>query len=136
MHKLVMAIGQASLCFASLSGAAAFAAEIRCEIKVSGTENAVQAAQSADPYEYKTLDLDGGYRFSMQYLASGNKLKTYVYHESKQRYVLIHLGEHVINADICEGRSQGLGVNRIYSPKLERELIFQCAPVCGKKDTK
>jgi hypothetical protein len=135
MHKIVMVIGQASLLFASLSGAAAFAADVRCEIKVSGTVNTAQVAQSADPYQYKTLDLDGGYRFSMQYLASG-KLKTYVYHESKQRYVLIHLGEHMIKGDICEGHSQALGINRIYSPKLERELIFQCAPVCANKDGK
>ncbi|MCX7221107.1 MAG: hypothetical protein NTY70_19910 [Burkholderiales bacterium] len=136
MHKKIVSMGGLGLFFASLATTSASAVELRCEIKVSGTVNTLEVAKSADPYVYKTLDLDGGYRFSMQYLANENKFKTYVYHESKERYVLIHLSENIIQENVCASHAQGFGLHRIYSPKLERELIFQCTPVCAAKEQK
>jgi hypothetical protein len=105
--------------------------EVSCEIKVSNTTSVVQASKKADPLQFSSLDLPRGFRFSMQFLKDGNKLKTYVYQTLKERHVLSHLGELTIAADICSQKIPSLGLHRVYSSGIEFELIFQCKPVCA-----
>jgi hypothetical protein len=88
----------------------------------------------ADPYEVTSIDLGGGFRFSSQFLSDSNKLKTFVYQQSKGRYVLIHAGEYRVAEGLCDQDEDmpGWGLNRVYSAQLERELTFQCKLVCNQ----
>jgi hypothetical protein len=134
----------AILCLGQLSSAnTAFAQETICEIKVSGTENTLKLKSTHDPYTISTLNLDGGFRFSGQVLHDAktkqSKLKTFVYHESKERYVLIHASENKVDAASCaseKNTQSDFGLQRVYSHKYERELSFTCKTVCSAGATK
>lgn len=112
----------------------ALAQEAVCEVKVSGTENSFKIKNTSDPFAYDTHDLDGGFRFSAQvFLDPKNgqsRLKTFTYHESKKRYVLVHASETSIDAASCQTEKNGFGLQRVYSHKYERELSFSCKAVC------
>lgn len=116
----------------------AIAQETLCVIKVSGTENTLNINATHDPYALTTQNLAGGFRFSAQVLQDAvskqSKLKTFVYHESKDRYVLIHAGENQLDTASCSSAKntrQDFGLQRVYSHKYERELSYSCKRVCG-----
>nr|WP_314858137.1 hypothetical protein [uncultured Undibacterium sp.] len=116
----------------------AIAQETLCVIKVSGTENTVNIKATQDPYALSTLNLEGGFRFSGQVLQDAvtkqSKLKTFTYHESKDRYVLIHASENMLDTAICTSAkkaTQEFGLQRVYSHKYERELSFSCKTTCS-----
>lgn len=120
-----------------------FAQDALCEIKVSGTENILKLKTTQDPYAVSTLNLDGGFRFTGQVLRDAKtkqtKLKTFVYHESKERYVLIHASENKIDATSCtsiKNPQTDFGLQRVYSHKFERELNFTCKTVCNTGESK
>lgn len=113
----------------------ACAAEFNCEIGYAGTQTKLKVTSSNDPYQFSTLEPGGNFRFSAQHLADTGKLKTYVYHDSKDRLVLIHEAEYLTDTTSCTPTRFGL--NRVYSPGLERELTFSCELRCPEsKDTK
>lgn len=116
----------------------AIAQETLCVIKVSGTENTLNIKATQDPYTLNTLNLDGGFRFSGQVLQDAitkqNKLKTFTYHESKNRYVLIHASENKLDKASCtsaKNTAQEFGLQRVYSHKYERELSYSCKSICA-----
>jgi hypothetical protein len=81
-----------------------------------------------DPYSFTNNDTLGAFRFSAQYMKDAGKLKTYVYHDAKNRYVLIHAAEYQVSD--CRLHQAGFGINRVYSAKFEKEFTFQCHSVC------
>ncbi|MFZ6769327.1 hypothetical protein ACO0LM_19940 [Undibacterium sp. Di26W] len=113
----------------------ALAQDALCEVKVSGTENSFNIKNTSDPFAFDTHDLEGGFRFSAQVLLDPkngqSKLKTFTYHQSKNRYVLIHASESSINTASCHAEKNGFGLQRVYSHKFERELSFSCKAVCA-----
>jgi hypothetical protein len=116
----------------------AIAQETFCVIKVSGTENTFNIKATQDPYALSTFNLDGGFRFSGQVLQDAitkqSKLKTFTYHESKDRYVLIHASENKLDAASCtsaKNATHEFGLQRVYSHKYERELSFSCKSICA-----
>ncbi len=117
---------------------AAFAQETLCLIKVSGTEKTVNIKMTQDPYVLNTLNLESGFRFSGQILQDAvtkqNKLKTFVYHEAKNRYVLIHASENRLDIAGCanaKNTTQEFGLQRLYSYEYEFELSYSCKSSCA-----
>ena len=116
----------------------AFAQETLCLIKVSGTENTVNIKTTHDPYVLSTLNLESGFRFSGQILQDAvtkqHKLKTFVYHEAKNRYVLIHASENRVDIAGCanaKNTTQEFGLQRLYSYEYEFELSYSCKSSCS-----
>lgn len=113
----------------------AIAQDAVCEVKVSGTENSFEIKRSSDPFALNTHDLEGGFRFSAQVYqdpkTGQSKLKTFTYHQSKNRYVLVHASESGIDTASCQTAKNGFGLQRVYSHKFERELSFSCKAVCA-----
>ena len=110
--------------------ATAYAIDVICEVENAGSVTSLKPEASLDPYKFTKVDLPENFRFSTQYLLGAQKLKTYVYHNSKNRYVLIHAAEYRVEEDSCTQHEQGFGLNKVYSAKVERELSFQCRLVC------
>jgi hypothetical protein len=115
----------------------AIAQETLCVIKVSGTENAVNIKTTQDPYVLNTMNLESGFRFSGQVLQDAvtkqHKLKTFVYHEAKNRYVLIQASEHKLDIANCtdaKNMTQEFGLQRVYSHEYEFELSYRCRSTC------
>jgi hypothetical protein len=98
-----------------------------CEIESSNNQYILKVSPTTDLYSFDKLDLSNHFRFSAQYLYHLNKLKTYTYYDSKDRYVLIHASEHKIATKTCD---QDFGKNKIYSTGMERELLFHCKLAC------
>lgn len=101
-----------------------------CELEYASEITSVIPIASFDPYEKSRADLGGNFRFYAQYLRGSNKLKTFVYHDAKARYVLIHAAEYRVEETDCKRYEHGFGLNKIYSADLERELLFQCRSIC------
>lgn len=113
-----------ALCLASLEVSAA---KVACDVVVRSEPTILLIAPTDSPYKVKKLDFDNGFRFAAQLLKDPLKLKTYVYFDSKDRYVLIHTASQRLEGMTC---GKKLGENTVYSPKLELELSYTCQLVC------
>ncbi len=124
MSKIILSL------LISLFPAVVHAIDLICEIEYASEVTSLKPAASFDPYEITKADLPGNFRFSAQHLLGGNKLKTFVYHYAKERYILIHAAEYRVEETDCKRYEHGFGLNKVYSAHMERELFFQCRSVC------
>ncbi len=116
----------------------ATAQDTLCVIQVFETETTLNIKVTQDPYALSTLNLESAFRFSGQVLQDSitkqSKLKTFVYHESKDRYVLIHASENKLQTATCTSEkfvAQEFGLHRVYSHKFEYELSYSCKSICA-----
>jgi hypothetical protein len=116
----------------ALSTTVTSAAEIhaRCTAEYGGKTAYVDVRPTSDVYAMTTNDALSPFRISAQYLAERGKLKTYVYHDAKDRYVLIHAAEYSLTQAHCSQHSNNFGLHKIYSARMEKELFLQCVAVC------
>ena len=113
--------------FFAIAAATSSAATVECSVSNSSETRVVRLSEVASPYDSSKINFDNGFRFTGQLLKSPNKLKTYGYYESKQRYVLIHQAEWNLEKKLC---NESLGKNTIYSPRLESALTYECKLIC------
>ncbi len=106
------------------------AVAVSCDLEYGNQTTALLLPPVDDPYATLNIEPGGGFRFSGQYLHSSGKLKTYVYQQSKDRFVLIHAGDYPVDAEACGHDATLTGLNRVYSPQLEREFLFRCQLDC------
>lgn len=111
----------------ALIGIGAHASSVECTVTVRSEPHRVLIKSAVTPYDVTKIDFDNGFRFAGQVLQSTNKLKTYTYFDSKDRYVLIHTNTESLNDKRCDSP---LGENTVYSPRLELELSYQCRMTC------
>jgi hypothetical protein len=116
--------------FLLISSSMVYAMDFICEAESGNSSASIKPVVSLDPYETNQVDLSGNFRFSAQYLLSKEKLKTFVYHYAKDRYILIHAAEYRVEKNNCSQYEQGLGVNKVYSAEMEREFLFKCRSIC------
>lgn len=102
--------------------------QIICDIDVSDSQYNLAIKPSTDVYDFFKIDTAGDFRFVAQYLPELGKFKTYVYHNSKNRFVLISAQEFFINPNMC---TKDFGRTRIYASSYERELFFKCSQLCN-----
>lgn len=114
-------------CTLALASSASYAAQIICSIDISNSQYKLTIKPSDDVYQFSKIDTAGDFRFMAQYLPSLQKFKTYVYHNSKNRFVLLSQQEFTLNPAQCQ---QDFGRNRIYGSAYEREFFFQCSQIC------
>jgi hypothetical protein len=116
----------------ALSATVTWAVEIhvRCTAEYGGKTAYMDVRPTSDVYAMTTNDALSPFRFSAQYLAEIGKLKTYVYHDAKDRYVLIHAAQYTLTQAHCNQHSNSFGLHKIYSARMEKELFLQCVAVC------
>lgn len=112
---------------AAFVGSTSYGAEVVCDIESWDETHQLRILPSHDLYAFTKVDLPSGFRFSAQYLPALNKLKTYTYYASKERYVLVHVQEQVLVDKSC---GQGFGANQVYSSTLEQDVLFMCTLTC------
>lgn len=110
-----------------------YAVKATCKVTYGDISQNLSPKPSRDPYHFIKLDLGGSFRFAAQVLVGPNmnKLKIYSYHDSKDRYVLIHTAEYQLEVCLPNTKVIDLGLNRVYSAILERELSYQCSLICS-----
>jgi len=101
---------------------------IDCNVQAGQAEHVVRVAPNSDVYVVHQWDSPSGFRFAAQWLKPSNQLKTYVYyHGSKNRYALVHASEKMLSPQDCDAAPS---VHRVFSERMEYELIYRCRLVC------
>jgi hypothetical protein len=115
-----------------LSATMSWAVQIqaRCTAEYGGKTAHVNVRPTIDVFAMTTNDALSPFRISAQYLVERGKLKTYVYHDAKERYVLIHAAEYSLSQANCSQHSNNFGLHKIYSARMEKELFLQCVAEC------
>lgn len=116
------------LLFANISSAAP---QLRCTIDQGGSTQTLTFAITNDPYSAKAFDINDRFRFKavvigdLRYI---EYIKIYVYDFPSRQPVLLHEAKYIKPLAPQNTFSMPLtGVNFIYSPRLERELQYQCS---------
>jgi hypothetical protein len=123
--RLALAVLLAGL--AGLAGGAAASAQLRCEITQAGETQSRDFLPTADPYLVRAIDINGHFRFKAVVVGDGQRLdyvKLYTYYEGRRQPVLLHQATYRAPA-----AGPLTGTQRLYSPRLERELQYACAVV-------
>lgn len=105
---------------------------IVCVAETSDQELSVTLEPGMDVFAMQHLNFDNGHRVTLQWLQKPDRLKTYVYQDSKNRLVLINsqvymLSDSLTNAGRC---GQRMVDARTYSGEYEREVSLLCEWLC------
>lgn len=123
------ALGCLIFCVLAVANSISHAAQISCNIDISNSQYKLVVKPSDDVYEFSKIDTDGDFRFIAQHFLNLQKFKTYVYHNSKNRFVLLSQQEFNLDPAQCQ---KDFGRNLIYGSAYEREFFFQCDQDCRK----
>ncbi len=129
MKRLVFALPVVYLSVAAATAAAA-AVSVTCQAEYGLTSETLRIPASSDVFAFQTVNLGDRFVFKAQYLQDRAKLKTYVYELRSHAPTLIHASEHLLSQHHCTPQPGGLGLNKVYSSDLEREMFFQCFARC------
>jgi hypothetical protein len=104
---------------------------LRCKIDQGGSTQVLEFASEDAPYTAKAIDINGRFRFKAVVVGDTRQIeyiKLYTYDFPKRQPVLLHEAKYM--APIARPNPQPAsltGVNYVYSPRLERELQYECA---------
>ncbi len=134
MKRLVFAFSFIGLSLALSTGAAAVAATeaitVSCHAEYGLTAVRLPVAATSDVFAMRSVNLGDRFMFKAQLLQERAKLKTFVYELRSHAPTLIHASEHLLSQQRCANLPVGLGLNKVYSSDLEREMFFQCFAQC------
>lgn len=113
------------------AGPAAATPLLRCEIEQGDTHLVQDFAATRQPYDVRPLDVEGNFRFKAVVFAEGPEVdyvKLYTYYYLRGQPVLIHMAQHD-SPKVSPSANPGAltGLQRVYSPRMGRELRYQCA---------
>ena len=119
--------------YRSLAPVSALAAEtmiVTCDAEYGLTKETLHLPASSEVFTFQSVNLGDRFLFKAQLLQERAKLKTYVYELRSHSPTLIHAGEHILSQQACATVPGSLGLNKVYSSDLEREMFFQCFASC------
>ncbi len=99
-----------------------------CNVSSSGEEQSTRHTPQENPLQIGSVNLSNGFRFSGILLDAPSKFKSYVYYESKDRFVLISKQEVLLDNTRC---GKKLGRVESYAPYLENHLAYECTYQCA-----
>lgn len=122
-----------SVACAALSGVCALAVAsplLRCTIEQGGKILLHEAIPVQDPYAVASIDINGRFRFKAVVVGDAGSVeyvKVYAYDSPKRQPVLIQYAKY-LQPKVQQGPdATGLtGVQVVYSPRLGRDMQYQC----------
>lgn len=103
---------------------------LSCEADYGGKTYRLDARPTDDVFAFQQVDLGTRFRFSIQWLESQMKLKTFAYLLTERAPLLIHTAEYPLPSVGCPSPTMYFGRHKVYASDLERELFFECSAVC------
>jgi hypothetical protein len=104
---------------------------LRCKIDQGGSTQVLEFAPESSPYSAKAVDINGRFRFKAVVVGDARQIeyiKIYTYDFPKRQPVLLHEAKYMVPVAQPVSQPASLtGVNYVYSPRLERELQYECA---------
>jgi hypothetical protein len=121
----------AGLMFLALGPDNAYATPLlRCQIDQGGNTRVLEFAPAISPYTAKAIDINGRFRFKAVVVGDARQIeyiKIYTYDFPKRQPVLLHEAKYIAPVASPVAQPASLtGVNFVYSPRLERELRYDC----------
>jgi hypothetical protein len=115
-----------------LSSATALATPLlHCTIEQGGITQVLEFGPESSPYTARAIDINGQFRFKAVMVGDVRQIeyaKIYTYDFPKRQPVLLHEAKYLAPVTRQNSQSASLtGVNFVYSPRLERELQYECA---------
>jgi hypothetical protein len=103
---------------------------LRCKIDQGGTTQVLEFSPQTSPYTARAIDINGRFRFKAVVLGDTRQIeyvKLYTYDFPKRQPVLLHEAKYMAPLARSDSQQASLtGVNYVYSPRLERELQYEC----------
>ncbi|MCA0186200.1 MAG: hypothetical protein LCH90_09420 [Proteobacteria bacterium] len=123
--------GAAGLCLLGFLPAASIAApRLDCEISQGGRGETLQFGPAANPYEVKAVSINERFSFKAVMIEQGGKvdyISLYVYYLPPRGPILLQQAKYLAPAVQPHPASASLtGRQYLYSPRLERELQYEC----------
>jgi hypothetical protein len=113
---------------AALGSATVFATPLLlCTVDQGGTSQVLEFVPESSPYTAKAFDINGQFRFKAVVVGDARQIeyiKIYTYDFPRRQPVLLHEVKYMAPVP---GSASLTGVNYVYSPRLERELRYECA---------
>jgi hypothetical protein len=104
---------------------------LRCKIDQGGSTQVLEFAPESAPYTAKAIDINDQFRFKAVVVGDARQIeyiKIYTYDFPKRQPVLLHEAKYMAPVARPNPQPASLtGVNYVYSPRLERELQYECA---------
>ncbi len=121
----------AGLCLLGLLPAVSMAApRLDCEISQGGRTETLQFGPAANPYEVKAVSINERFSFKAVMIEQGGKvdyISLYVYYLPPRGPILLQQAKYLAPAIQPHPASASLtGRQYLYSPRLERELQYEC----------
>jgi len=130
MKRLVHALFFMYCPLAPLMATAAAPMTATCHAEYGLSTETLHLPASADVFVFQSVSLGERFLFKAQLLQERAKLKTYVYELRSHSPTLIHASEHLLSQQRCATPPASLGLNKVYSSDLEREMFFECFVSC------
>lgn len=131
LRKWASAVG---LCLLSIAPAASIAApRLDCEINQGGRSETLHFGPTTSPYEVKAVSINERFSFKAVMIEQGDKIdyiSLYVYYLPPRGPILLQQAKYL--APVARPRAEATsltGRQYLYSPRLERELQYECALV-------
>jgi hypothetical protein len=114
-----------------LAAPSAAAPVLRCHFHTAGDDIALDVPPTDDPYRAPASPIGRHFRFKAVLTVRDGRVyhaTLYTYYPDRGRTILLHAARHAAPA-VTDGldRSALTGEQRVYSPILERELVYGCA---------
>lgn len=104
---------------------------LQCVLTQGGETQTLTVEPTADPYRVAAVDVGRRFRFKAvvyREQASIAYVKLYTYYQSSRQAVLLHQASyHNPLAEPAVGARSLTGEQRLFSPNLGRELLYNCA---------
>jgi hypothetical protein len=126
--------GAAGLCLLGLLPAASIAAaRLDCEINQGGRSETLHFGPATNPYEVKAVSINERFSFKAVMIERGDKVEyisLYVYYLPPRGPILLQQAKYLAPiAQPYPAAGSLTGRQYLYSPRLERELQYECALV-------
>jgi hypothetical protein len=130
VYRARLVLSAVLLIIASGSASASATPLLRCKIEQGGSTQVFEFAPESSPYTAKAIDINGRFRFKAVVVGDARQIeyiKLYTYEYPKRQPVLLHEAKYLAPVAAQTMRPASLtGVNFVYSPRLERELQYEC----------
>jgi hypothetical protein len=116
-----------------LAATSAAAPVLRCHFHTAGDDIALDVPPIDDPYRAPASPIGRHFKFKAVLTVRDGRVDhatLYTYYPDRGRTILLHTSRHAAPA-VTDGRDRSAltGEQRVYSPILERELVYGCALV-------
>ncbi len=135
VRRITLVAPLLALTLAAAAAPSAAAPTLRCHFHTAGDDIVLDFPPTDDPYRAPAMAIGRHFKFKAVVIVRDGLVEhatLYTYYPARGRTILLHTARHAAPA-VTDGRDRFAltGEQRVYSPILERELVYGCALLEG-----